>query len=311
MQYITLKKSDIKISRIGLGTNAVGGYNLFENVNEEDGKKFVQEAIHQGITLIDTADIYGNGRSEELIGEVLKEVPREQLVLATKGGNRIDENGKEDPNNSPEYMRVALEKSLKRLQMDYVDLYYIHFPDGITPLDEAVGELSRLKQEGKIRAIGVSNMNLNQLKVANSTNEISALQVSYNMLNREVEKDLLPYCVEHEISVIPYGPLAFGILGGNYTKNFKLPAGDWRNYLPLFQKGLFEKNIEKVEALKKIAESTGITMANLASAWLLAQTGVDALIPGGKRPDQVIENVQSCEITISAKVLEEIEAILQ
>lgn len=310
MQYKTLKKTDIKISTIGLGTNAVGGHNLFKNLSEEDGKNFVREAIHQGITFIDTADGYGKGRSEELVGEVLKEVSREEYVLATKGGNQWLEDGTVQKNNKPEYLRSALEKSLKRLQMDYVDLYYIHFPDGVTPLDEAVGELSRMKREGKIRAIGVSNLTLEQLKIANRTNEISAFQIAYNMLNREIEKDLLPYCIEHDISVIPYGPLAFGILGGTYTKDFTLDAGDWRNSVPLFKKGEYEKNIDKVDELKQIAETKGITMANLASAWLLAQEGVDSIIPGGKKPEQVKENVKASDIPFSEYELEAIRKIL-
>src|SRR4051812_8453719 len=129
MQYKTLKKTDIKISTIGLGTNAVGGHNLFKNLSEEDGKNFVREAMNQGITFIDTADGYGKGRSEELIGEVLKEVSREEYVLATKGGNQWLEDGTVQANNKPEYLRNAVENSLKRLQMDYVDLYYIHFSD--------------------------------------------------------------------------------------------------------------------------------------------------------------------------------------
>jgi myo-inositol catabolism protein IolS len=194
--------------------------------------------------------------------------------------------------------------------MDYVDLYYIHFPDGVTPLGEAIGELSKLKAEGKIRAIGVSNLSLEQLKEANERNEISAFQISYNMLNREIERDILPYCVENEISVVPYGPLAFGILGGNYTKDLKLDEGDWRKGIPLFQEGVYERNIDKVEALKKIAESKGITMANLASSWLLAQKGVDAIIPGGKKPEQVKENVKASEIKFTAEELEAIQQIL-
>ena len=310
MQYKTLKKTDMKISTIGLGTNAVGGHNLFNNLSEEDGKNFVREAIHQGITFIDTADVYGKGRSEELVGEVLKEVSREEYVLATKGGNQWLEDGTVQPNNKPEYLRSALEKSLKRLQMDYVDLYYIHFPDGVTPLDEAVGELSRMKREGKIRAIGVSNLTLEQLKIANQTNEISAFQIAYSMLNREIEKDLLPYCVEHDISVIPYGPLAFGILGGNYTKEFTLDAGDWRNSVPLFKKGEYEKNIDKVEELKQVAETKGVKMANMASAWLLAQAGVDSIIPGGKKSEQVKENVKASEIQLTIQDFTDIHQIL-
>ena len=294
----------MKISNIGLGTNAVGGHNLFKNLNEEEGKNFVREAIHLGVTFIDTADLYGNGRSEELVGEVIKEFPRDKLVVATKGGNKCLEDGTIVQDNTPAYLRSALEKSLKRLQMDYVDLYYIHFPDGVTPLGEAIGELSKLKAEGKIRAIGVSNLSLEQLKEANERNEISTFQISYNMLNREIERDILPYCVENEISVVPYGPLAFGILGGNYTKDLKLDEGDWRKGIPLFQEGVYERNIDKVEALKKIAESKGITMANLASSWLLAQKGVDAIIPGGKKPEQVKENVEASEIKFTNEELD-------
>ena len=311
MQYTSLKKTNMKISTIGLGTNAVGGHNLFQNLNEEDGKNLVREAIHSGVTFIDTADLYGNGRSEELVGEVIKEFPRERLVVATKGGNVSLEDGTIVQDNTPAYLRSALESSLKRLQMDHVDLYYIHAADRVTPLGEAVGELSKLKAEGKIRAIGVSNLNLEQLKEANRSNEISAFQISYNMLNREIEKDLLPYCVENEISVIPYGPLAFGILGGNYTKDLKLDEGDWRNSIPLFHEGVYERNIEKVEALKTIAQSKGITMANLASSWLLSQKGVDAVIPGGKKPEQVKENVKASEIRFTVQELEAIQQILE
>jgi myo-inositol catabolism protein IolS len=310
MQYTTLKKTNIKISNIGLGTNAVGGHNLFKNLNEEEGKNFVRKAIQLGVTFIDTADLYGNGRSEELVGEVIKEFPRNQLVVATKGGNKCLEDGAIVQDNTPAYLRSALEQSLKRLQMDYVDLYYIHFPDGVTPLGEAIGELFKLKAEGKIRAIGVSNLSLEQLKEANESNEISAFQISYNMLNREIERDILPYCVENEISVVPYGPLAFGILGGNYKKDLKLDEGNWRKGIPLFQEGVYERNIDKVEALKKIAESKGITMANLASSWLLAQKGVDAIIPGGKKPEQVKENVEASEIKFTAQELTAIQQIL-
>lgn len=248
MRFSALKKTDIQISALGLGTNAVGGHNLFEGLNEEEGKDFVRAALDNGITFIDTADVYGKGRSEELVGEVLKEYDRSQFVVATKGGSDWRTGTR---NKSPEYLRSALEDSLKRLQLDYVDLYYIHWPDDKTPIAEAIAELSRLKQEGKIKAIGVSNFSLDQLREANSTMEISAIQLEYHMLDRKIEENILPYCVENNISVVAYGPLAFGILGGNYTKDLQLEEGDWRNRVPLFQKGNFEKNIEIVEKLKK------------------------------------------------------------
>ena len=308
MNFSSLKGTELKISTLGLGTNAVGGHNLYENLKEEDGKDLVRSAIERGITFIDTADVYGEGRSEELVGEVMKEYQREGIVLATKGGADWRTGGK---NNSPQYLKDALEDSLKRLQTDYVDLYYIHWPDGENPLDEAVAELSKAKSEGKIKAIGVSNVNLEQLKQANSTGEISAVQLEYHMLDRSIEKDLLPYCVEHGISVIPYGPLAFGILGGKYTKDFKLDQGDWRNNVPLFQEAQFEQNLAIVEKLKRVAEQKGTDLSNLALAWLLAQPGVDSVIPGGKRTEQVLSNIAATELTLEADELKQIDQILQ
>jgi myo-inositol catabolism protein IolS len=308
VNFSTLKKTDIQISSLGLGTNAVGGHNLYQGLSEEDGKNLVRAAIDHGITFIDTADVYGEGRSEELVGEVLKEYNRDQYVIATKGGSDWRSGTK---NNDPAYLRSALEDSLKRLQLDYVDLYYIHWPDGKTPLGEAVAELSRLKQEGKIKAIGVSNVSLEQLKEANGSLEISAVQLPYNMLHRDIEEDLLPYCVQSNISVVAYGPLAYGILGGGYSTDFALEEGDWRQSLPLFQSGLFEKNIGKVEQLKKIADKKGTDISNLALAWLLEQPGVDAVIPGGKKPEQVLSNIPAAEIRIESELMDEIEAILK
>lgn len=310
MKFHTFKKTTIKISEIGLGTNAVGGHNLFENLNEQDGKELVSAALDLGITFIDTADIYGKGRSEELVGEVLKKYSREDFALATKGGRHWLEDGSVKTDNHPQYLRGAFENSLKRLQMDYVDLYYLHFPDNETPLAESIGELSRLKEEGKIRAIGISNVTLEQLIEANVHNDISVLQSPYNMLNRSGEQDLLPYCIKNEISFIPYGPLAYGLLGGKYTKDFKLGTGDWRISNPLFQGELFEQTLVKIEALNGLAEEKQTTLPNLALAWLLAQDGVDAVIPGGKHKKQVANNVKATDILLTNEDLVNIERIL-
>lgn len=311
MKFNTLKKTNISISEIGLGTNAVGGHNLFTNLNEEEGKQMVAKALDLGITFIDTADIYGKGRSEELVGDVLSSFNREDYIIATKGANHWFEDGTVKIDNHPAYLREAFENSLKRLKMDYVDLYYLHFPDNVTPLAESIGELSKLKQEGKIKAIGVSNLTLEQLKEANVHNDISALQSAYNMLERSAEEDLLPYCVEHNISFIPYGPLAFGLLGGHYTNNFELSEGDWRQSVPLFKKGTFENVLKKVEFLKDFASKKETNVANLALAWLLAQDGIDSVIPGGKRKAQVEENVKASDVVLSQHDLKEIEAILK
>ncbi|QJX81330.1 aldo/keto reductase [Priestia megaterium] len=311
MKFRKLKNTDITVSEIGLGTNAVGGHNLFNDLNEESGKEMVAAAIDLGITFIDTADIYGMGRSEELVGEVLSNYNRDKFILATKGARRWFEDGRVEVDNSPAYLRQALENSLSRLKMDYVDLYYLHFPDNKTPLVEAIGELSKLKQEGKIKAIGISNVSLDQLKEANTHGDISVLQSAYNMLERSAEEDLLPYSRENNISFIPYGPLAFGLLGGKYTKDFQLTEGDWRQSNPLFEKENFDKVLEKVEQLKNIATTKETTVANLSLAWLLAQDGIDAVIPGGKRSDQIITNAKASDVLLTKDDLNNIEKILK
>lgn len=308
MKYSLLPKTDLKISAIGLGTNAVGGHNLYDNLNEEDGKNLVRTALDNGISFIDTADVYGTGRSEELVGEVLKEYPRDRYVIATKGGSDW-RNGIRD--NSPEYLRKAVGESLERLQLESIDLYYIHWPDNKTPVKEAVAELAKLKAEGKVKAVGVSNFTLEQLKEANSEGGISAIQLQYHMLDRSVEKDILPYCMEHGITVVPYGPLAFGILGGKYDEDFLLEEGDWRKRVPLFQEGEFEKNLAIVEKLKALAGRLGTDVSKLALAWLLAQPGIDSVIPGGKRPDQVLANLEAADIELDEVLLEEIDEILK
>lgn len=302
MQYTTLKKTDMKISTVGIGTNKVGGHNYYKDLSEEEGKDFIKEAVRLGVNFIDTADVYGLGRSEELNGDVLKTLNRDELIVATKGGVQWDDKGNSEINNSPDYLRSAFEASLKRLQLDYVDLYYLHFPDNKTPLSESLGVLSRLKEEGKIRAIGVSNLSIDQLKEADQITEITALQSGYNMFDRKVEKEILPYCAEHNISFIPYFPLASGLLGGKYKSGDPVPER--------FEEADFRSKVAKTEKLKAIAERKDITLPVLALSWLLAQDGVEAVIPGGRRPEQVRGIIQASDVVLSQEELSAIETIL-
>lgn len=248
-QFVNLGKSDVEVFPIALGTNAVGGHNLYPNLDEEQGKDVVRQAINHGINLLDTAYIYGPERSEELVGEVVKEYPREQIKIATKGSHEFDENQEVHQNNQPEYLKQQVENSLKRLQTDYIDLYYIHFPDDNTPKDQAVAALQELKEQGKIKAIGVSNFTLDQLKEANKDGYVDVVQLEYNLLHRENEA-VLQYCVDHLITFIPYFPLASGILAGKYDENTKF--SDHRTTRRDFIPGVFEENVRRVKALESL-----------------------------------------------------------
>lgn len=304
-----LGSTDLHVLPIGLGANAVGGHNLFTGLNDETGREIVRTALGSGINFLDTAFIYGPERSEQLIGEVLKERGgRDRIVLATKGAHKLTGDGVQ-LDNSPAFLRASVEGSLKRLQTDYIDLYYIHFPDEHTPKDEAVGELKKLKDEGKIRAIGVSNFSIEQLKEANRDGHVDVLQSHYNLLHREAELDLLPYTQEHGLCFVPYFPLASGLLGGKYKPEDTFD--DIRKDDPLFQGESFARSLAKVERIRPIAESKGVEIAHLVLAWYLSVPSIDALIPGAKRPEQVSSNLQTLKVQLTPGETGEIDAIFR
>ncbi|HBI1192099.1 TPA: aldo/keto reductase [Staphylococcus aureus] len=305
-QFVNLGKSDVEVFPIALGTNAVGGHNLYPNLDEEQGKDVVRQAINHGINFLDTAYIYGPERSEELVGEVVKEYPREQIKIATKGSHEFDENQEVHQNNQPEYLKQQVENSLKRLQTDYIDLYYIHFPDDNTPKDQAVAALQELKEQGKIKAIGVSNFTLDQLKEANKDGYVDVVQLEYNLLHRENEA-VLQYCVDHQITFIPYFPLASGILAGKYDENTKF--SDHRTTRHDFKPGVFEENVRRVNALEKIAAAHQTSIANIVLAFYLTRPAIDVIIPGAKRAEQVIENIKAADIVLSKDEIQYIDEL--
>ncbi|HDP4672268.1 TPA: aldo/keto reductase [Staphylococcus aureus] len=305
-QFVNLGKSDVEGFPIALGTNAVGGHNLYPNLDEEQGKDVVRQAINHGINLLDTAYIYGPERSEELVGEVVKEYPREQIKIATKGSHEFDENQEVHQNNQPEYLKQQVENSLKRLQTDYIDLYYIHFPDDNTPKDQAVAALQELKEQGKIKAIGVSNFTLDQLKEANKDGYVDVVQLEYNLLHRENEA-VLQYCVDHQITFIPYFPLASGILAGKYDENTKF--SDHRTTRRDFIPGVFEENVRRVKALESLAAAHQTSIANIVLAFYLTRPAIDVIIPGAKRAEQVIENIKAADIVLSDDEIQYIDEL--
>ncbi|MBP0724962.1 aldo/keto reductase [Bacillus sp. RG28] len=306
---VQIGRTDLYVNPLGLGTNAVGGHNIYPNLSDETGREIVRTALENGINFLDTAFIYGPERSEELIGEVIKEMGnREEAIVATKGAHKFA-NGKIELDNSPRFLKEAVEGSLKRLQTDYIDLFYIHFPDQNTPKDEAVGALKELKDQGKIRAIGVSNFSIEQLTQANKNGYVDVLQSEYNLFKREAEKDLLPYTSENNISFVPYFPLAAGLLGGKYTKDTTFQDG--RAKRPLFQGETFIRNLEKVEQVRDIAYNKNAEVAHVVLAWYLTQNSIDVLIPGAKRPDQVLNNLKTIDVHLSIDEIEKINQIFK
>ncbi|MEN2468057.1 aldo/keto reductase [Ornithinibacillus sp. FSL M8-0202] len=304
---VRIGKTDLVVNPIGLGANAIGGHNLYPGIDEQINRELLQTAIKEGLDYIDTAFTYGMGRSEEIIGEVMKEMGnRQQMVIATKGTQKLV-NGETIVDNSPEFLRETVDASLKRLQTDYIDLFYIHFPDEKTPKYEAVGALKELKDAGKIRAIGVSNFSLEQLKEANQDGYVDVLQGHYNLLNRQPENDLFPYTLEHNISFVPYFPFASGLLAGKYTK--ETTFNDFRANMPHFQGEAFEQNLQKVETLKEIANTKQTEVSNIVLAWYLAQPAIDTVIPGAKKPEQVIQNLKTLEVQLSKAEIETIDRI--
>jgi len=307
MHSTMLGQSGIPITTIGLGTNYVGGHNLYEEVDENAGVALVQRAVDSGITFIDTADVYGTGRSEELVGKALAG-RRDEVVLATKGGILFGEAGS-GVDNSPAYLRRALEASLKRLGVDHVDLYYIHRWDGKTPPEEAYGEVMRFKDEGLIRAGGVSNFEVPQLQAAMKAGPVDALQCQYNMLQRDVEADILPLCAENGIAFVPWGPLAYGLLSGKYRRDFTLGEKDWRSRSGAFDAESYQRNLDVVERLKDAAPS-GVALAHVALQWLLSRPAVASVIAGAKRADQVESNAAADALTLSDDMLAKLDACL-
>ncbi|MEN3938960.1 aldo/keto reductase [Staphylococcus shinii] len=306
MKNVKLGKSDIDVFPIALGTNAVGGHNLYNNLDEEQGKEVVRTAIKSGVSLLDTAYIYGLGRSEELIGETIKEFSRDAYKIATKGAHYFDENNEERISNKPEFLKEQVEQSLKRLQVDYIDLYYIHFPDDETPKNEAVAALKELKDQGKIKAIGVSNFSLEQLKEANKDGYVDVVQLEYNLLNRENEH-IFEYTSENNITFIPYFPLVSGLLAGKYTENTKFD--DLRAENPDFQGEKFKENLEKVNKLRSIADNHNVEVAHVVLAFYLTRPSLDVIIPGAKKPEQVIANLKTLDVKLTNSEINTINQI--
>jgi len=308
MEYRPLGKSGLEVSAVCLGTWAIGGLG-WGAVNDEESIAAIRKAIDVGMTFIDTADVYGKGHSEEIIGQAI-EGRREEVVIATKVASRWNEQAKAWTGCGYDYIMQAVQASLKRLQTDYIDVYIIHHPDPDTPIQETMRAMEKLLQDGIVRAVGVSRYNREEIEEAQKCLQLHVAQYPLNMLRRKEITPILPFCCEHDVGVMAYAPLSKGLLTGKFDATTRFPENDNRSKNPIFQGEAFKRRLEAVVQLRPIAAKYGKTLAQLAINWTLCQPGVTTALTGAKRPEQVIDNAGGAGWRIGQGDLEEIEEIV-
>ena len=281
-----------------MGLGCMGMTPIYSPPREEDSIATLHRAIELGVNFIDTSDAYANGKNEELLGRALKG-RRDAVVLATKFGNIRHPDGRRGANGKPEYVMAAAEACLKRLGTEIIDLFYVHRIDPDTPIEDTVGALARLIEDGKVRAIGLSEAGADTIRRAHATHPIAALQTEYSLWSRFAEADILPACRELGISYVAYGPLGRGFLTGRFASLDDLGEDDRRRDMPRYSGENFAHNLALLETLKAVAAERGASCARIALAWLLAQDGVIP-IPGAHRVAHVEDNAGAVDIALSA-----------
>ena len=298
------------ISLIGFGAWEAGGMAWGPNPPDEQTLEAMRVAFDNGMTWVDTAEVYGGGRSEELVGQALE--GRDDVLVFTKVAPRPSGTGFERAS-----VRKAAEKSLKRLRRDVIDVYQLHWPSRDVPIEETWEAMAALVDDGLVRHIGVSNFNRERIERCEKIRHVDSLQPHFSMLHQDGRDDLFPFCEANGTGTISYGPLGYGLLTGAITRDTKFTDDDWRGgghgmraYDAMFAPGKFEANLEKVEALGPVADRLGITLAQLALAWVIHQRGATAAIAGSRSPDHVAENAAAGDMELADKDLDEIDSIL-
>ncbi len=321
MEYRRFKNSDLETSVIGLGGWPMGR-GMYGSFDENEVIKTVHKALDLGVTLFDTAQTYGWGAGEEIMGRALRG-KRHDCIIVTKSGLRWNPDNPSweiEADSSKEFLNKMLEGSLRRLQTDYIDLFLIHRPDESRPFSEPMEVFGRWKEEGKIRYGGVSNFSVAQMEESLKTFPIICNQVGYNLFDRRPEEEMFPFCREHGLGIMAYGSLCFGLLTGTMTTGTKFEEDDWRCNsqvvemllgFPIFEGEPFVHSLEIVERLKKIAASQDKSIAQLAVAWVLSNPAVTVALTGVRKPSEIGENVVAGDWKLTDKIKAEIGAALR
>lgn len=309
MEFTEIKKTNLRISRIGLGTWAIGGW-MWGGADDDSAVATIRHALEAGITLIDTAPAYGQGHSEEVVGRAL-EGRRDRAVIATKVALEWDERGAPHRNASARRIMAEVKDSLRRLRTDYIDIYQVHWPDPGTPLEETAHAMGALHDAGLIRAVGVSNFSPAQMDEFAKFAPLHTVQPPYNLFERGIERDVLPYVREHDLTALTYGALCRGLLSGAIREDTRFTGDDLRSTDPKFQAPRLGRYLQAVQKLDDLARTRfGKRVIHLALRWVLDQPGVGAALWGARRPDQLDALPDALGFTLDEETQADIERIV-